>query len=309
MKKIILILLVGIMLCLCGCSADNPQLGITEPMGEPIKGDYLGYWEHTDYPDAYSVIVYEQTVDSLSFIVQAVRTNSYGQSAQMAHVRKENIKCGSGEAYFNFIDSFGNSGLANMQIEAERITFNFNVTGSYQGNWCIDAGNGSYKKVRGLSELDGFNADDYELFEPDEESVFENWDLDRSDALEGKSYMWYGKYYLAGNDLEHDKNTYYAIASGGTMEQKMYGRTTEGKYYMFDSDKADYDFKMLFVLNNGEDYMLYGKSNIPDNDPRRDKKDDITFYIYSLNGSMNFYGRYLNETYIGTESAVRSANK
>ena len=313
MKKIISIVIVSIMLCLCGCSNGTSQPGNGGPAGEPIKGDYLGYWEHTEYPDSYSVVVYEQTRDSLGFVVLADRVNASGMVMQMASVRQENVKAGSGDTHFKFRDSFGNSGLCRLQLTSDQLTFTFNVTGGYQGNWCIDAGNGSYKKTKELSELDWFNKDDYELIDFNEEIDYEKWGLENAKPVEDKSYVWYGKYYLAGNDLEHDRSNYYSFAGDGTsigdVTQCSYSRTTEGKFYQFESDRPDYDFRILFRLDNGEEFLLYGKSNIPKNDSRRHQQDDITFYMYSTNGNISFYGRYSNETYIGTESAVRAANR
>lgn len=309
MKKFISVALIGMILCLCGCSTGISQSGTSGPAGEPIKGDYLGFWEHTEYPDSYSVVVYEQTKDSLGFVVRADRTNASGMVMQMASVRQENVKAGSGDTHFKFRDSFGNSGTCRLQLTSDQLTLTFNVIGGYQGNWCIDAGNGTYRKTKELSELDWFNKDEYELIDFNEGIDFEKWGLDEDEQLEGKSYMWYGKYYLAGNDLEHDRNTYYSVAGDGSATQCRYGRTTEGKYYMFESDKNDYDFRILFSLDNGEEFLLYGKSNIPRNDSRRHQQDDITFFMYSTNDTLSFYGRYLNETYIGTESAVRAANQ
>lgn len=313
MKKIMSIALIAIMMCLCGCSAGTSQSGGSGLAGEPIKGDYLGYWEHTEYPDSYSVVVYEQTKDSLGFVVQAARTNTSGMVMQMASVRQENVKAGSGDTHFKFRDSFGNSGTGRLQLTSDQLTFTFNVIGGYQGNWCIDAGNGSYRKTKELSELDWFNKDDYELIDFNEEIDYEKWGLKNAKPVEDKSYVWYGKYYLAGNDLEHDRSNYYSFAGDGTsigdVTQCSYSRTTEGKFYQFESDRPEYDFRILFRLDNGEEFLLYGKSNIPKNDSRRHQQDDITFYMYSTNGNISFHGRYLNETYIGTESAVRAANR
>lgn len=312
MRRIISIFLIGAMICLCGCS-NGTSVGGNDAAGEPITGDYLGYWEHTEYPDAYSVIVYEQTRDSLGFVVFADRIGANGMVAQMASVRQENVKAGSGDTHFNFRDSFGNSGICRLQLTSDELTFTFNVTGGYQDNWCIDAGNGSYKKTKELSEIDWFNKDDYALIDFNEEIDYEKWGLENAEPVEDKSYVWYGKYYLAVNDLKHDISNYYSFAGDGTsignVTRCNYSRTTEGTFYQFESDRSDYDFRILFKLDNGEEFLLYGKSNIPKNDSRRNQQDDITFYRYSANGDLSFYGRYLNETYIGIESAVRAANQ
>ena len=308
MKKMVLILLSSLM-CLCGCSNSPLQTAGSVSSGESIQGDYTGFWEHTEYPDGHSVIVYEQKKDSLGFVVLADRIGANGLPAQMASVRQENVKVESGEAHFRFRDSFGNSGSCRLQLSSDKLTFDFNVVGGYQGNWCIDSGNGSYKKTKELSELDWFDKDEYELVDFNKGIDYAFWGLDNAKPIEGKKYMWYGKYCLAGNDLEYDSSTYYTVGGDGSATQHRYGITTEGIYYMFESDRNNYDFRILFSFNNGEEYLLYGKSNIPKNDPRRHQQDDITFYMYSPNGDLSFCGRYLNETYIGTENAVRSADK
>lgn len=309
MKRIISIFLIGIILCVCGCSNGTSQSGNAGLAGETIKGDLLGYWEHTEYPDSYSVVVYEQTRDTISFVVDAARLNGSGIPVQIASIRQENIRLSDEDVHFDFRDSMGNSGFGRVKLNFEQLVFRFTIVGDYQSNWCIDAGNGTYKKTKDLSELDWFNKDDYELVDFNEEIDYELWGLGNAKPIEGKSYMWYGKYYLAGNDLEYDRNTYYIVGGEGFARQCRYGRTTEGKYYMFESDRYDYDFRILFSLNNGEEFLLYGKSNIPKNDSRRHQQDDITFYMYSTNGDLSFYGRYLNETYIGNESMIRAANR
>lgn len=139
MKKTFLFIFLCFILCISGCS-NNKSSSV-----DKIKGDYTGYWEHTEYPDVYSVIVYEQSNDSLGFVVIADRLNSSGMVMQTASVRKENVKFNQGEAHFSYRDSFGNSGLCYLKMSSNELTFSFGIIGGYQGNWCIDAANGSYK--------------------------------------------------------------------------------------------------------------------------------------------------------------------
>ena len=192
MKKIISVFLVIIVIFLYGCAGketaqsdtDNTarealsdytesDTGKTSPDNEynenenteeaPSK-DYTGYWGHTVYPDDNYVIIYEQQGDIISFVAEALKANG----SRIATVRQENINIGSGKATFEFIDSFLNKGVCNLQLIDDTLTLKFNVTGGYQGGWCIDAGNGSYKKIKELSEVDGFNKEDYTIINPDD---------------------------------------------------------------------------------------------------------------------------------------------
>ena len=158
MKKIMLVVLCA-MMCIYGCANGTSQ--VKDGAEELAKVDYTGLWEHTENPDVYSVIVYEQTEDSIGFVATAMRMGANGIPAQIATVRQENVKLG--DTQFKFMDSFGNSGVCDLKVTADELTFNFNVDGERQGNWCIDAGNGSYKKTQELSELEWFDKDDYEL--------------------------------------------------------------------------------------------------------------------------------------------------
>ena len=308
MKKLILLFLILVTICLAGCNNANTGATVDTPSGEKIKGNYLGYWDHTEYPDAYSLIVYEQDKDSIDFVLFADRIGANGMVAQMASLRQENVTFHSGVANFKFRDNFGNVGMCKLQMEPEKLTFSFSLDGDVAGNWSVVYAEGSYQKTKELSEIDWFNKDDYELADFNEQADFKNWGLDKEKTVEGKNHMWYGKYYLAGNDLAHDRTTYYSIAADGSATECRYGSVSYGNYYMYESDKPEYDFRILMKFENGNEFLLYGKSNIPKSDTRRNKQDDITFYMYYTNGKMEFYGRYINETYIGTEAAYRAAN-
>lgn len=304
MRKVLLLILIFCTLVLYGCQYTDSYSQSETDISNNITtqtysdGDYTGLWTHIEYPDAYSLIIFDRQDNKISFEITAVR----GNGAQIATAQVADVELIDGKGTFEFTDSFDNSGNGKIAIIGDTLSLEYNTNEPYQGNWCIDAGQGSYKKTKELSEVDWFNTKNSEIVNSDKELDYDLYGVGNSKEIEGKSYLWYGRYYLAGNDLEYDKEVYFDICADGTAEKTYYGRTAEGEYHMYESDKNEYDFRVLFKFDNGEEFMLYGKANNP--------KNDIKFYLYTVgSGTLSSYGRYLNETYIGTESMVRSTNK
>lgn len=293
MKRIISIVLVCVLLCICGCSENS---------GEGIIGDnYTGLWTHSEYPDSYSVVVYEQTKNTISFVAIAERFSAGGLLAQTNYVRAENITFESGNTLFAYRDCEGTIGDCNISVSNGEMNVNFRVLGDYQGNYSMDFANGSYKKERELFELDWFDENNYELVDKNKELDYEKYGVGNFKELEGKSYMWYGKYFLSVNGLRYNPKVYFSISSDGSVKKMYYGTITEGEYHVYESDRDDFDFRILFRFDNGDEFLLYGKANEP--------KSDITFYLYTVgSGKLSAYGRYLNETYISTGSAIQYHN-
>ena len=188
MKKIILVFLVIVLFFLYGCTDKDtmqPDADYTTEvtyyyeikkfnedkrkknehnMEKALAKDYTGYWAHTVYPEDYYVIIYEQQGAAISFWATAYKLDGI----QSVNVRQENVYIDSDTASFGFIDSFSNKGIGSLKLSDDTITLMFFASGSRYGDYCIDAGNGSYKKIKELSEIDGFNKKDYTVINPDD---------------------------------------------------------------------------------------------------------------------------------------------
>ncbi len=288
-----------LLVILTGCQSSNDiyqnEYNISTKQ-TPSKCEYTGLWTHTQSPDTYSLVIFEQQNNKISFEITAIK----GDGAQIATAQVTNVELINGNGTFEFVDSFDNRGKGEIIISDDTITLTYPANIVYQGNWCIDSGAGNYKKTKELSEIDWTNTDDSKNVKINRELNYNLYGIDNEKELDGKTYLWYGKYYLAGNDLEYYNDVHFSFCADGTAEKTSYGKTTKGEYHIYESDKSEYDFRVLLKFENGEEFMLYGKSNNP--------KNDINFYLY-VNGTIKSYGRYLNETYINTESMVRATKK
>lgn len=137
---------------LVGCGGASAEIGGAE--------SYLGFWSHTERPDALCVFVYEQTDASVSFVAEATRYSANGNISQITYIRQEAVALQDGVGAFRFTDTFGNSGTGTVTLKEGTLSLSFTLSGEMQGMWCIDRAAGSYTKTKELSET-VFDPDDY----------------------------------------------------------------------------------------------------------------------------------------------------
>lgn len=166
LKRIVSVFSICIIACLCGCTSHvlEEDTSITPQTYSEVE--YTGLWTHTEYPDAYSVVIFEQQGDEISFEVTAIR----GNGSQIATSKMTNVQLVDGKGEFKFVDSFENAGTGEIYISGGELVLKYNTDEPYKGNWCIDAGEGSYVKSKKLSEIDYTN----------EQKSYENITIDHS---------------------------------------------------------------------------------------------------------------------------------
>lgn len=116
-------------------------------------------WSHTEYPDHYSIIIYEAEADSISFIIESVR----GEAAQIATANIKDAEISDGRGSFEFEDSFENTGIVTIIFEDEKLNVSYEIDYPQNGIWSIAAGEGSFEKTKELDELEYFNESDYDF--------------------------------------------------------------------------------------------------------------------------------------------------
>lgn len=153
MRRFLILSLTLCLLVLSGCG--NAGVSTDGYDNSNYESGMTGLYEHSEYPDAYKIVVSEETNNIIDFEVSAIR----GNAAQIATARMTGVELVDGVGNFNFVDSFNNSGTGEIVLEGSQLNIAFNTNEPYQGNWCVDAAEGSYIKTKELSELDEFGGD------------------------------------------------------------------------------------------------------------------------------------------------------
>lgn len=274
MKKIISIMLVLCMLWLCGCqSVNNPSQssmgGTTQTYSE---GEYTGLWTHTEYSEPYSVLVFNQQGDKISLEITAIR----GNDAQIATSQVADVQLVNGKGTFRFVDSFGNSGKGEISISGDVLSLKYDTDQPYQGNRCVDAGEGSYKKSKELSEINWTNGSSTsggsstEIIELEQFGVTDTW-----------MYR-VVEYTNSGEDIYDDDIDFYISESEGSKQKRENGIASDKTYFMtengydstdtervgiieaYPSDRSGYDAKLLMERLDGSTEILYFRVVVPD---------------------------------------------
>lgn len=274
MKKIISILLVSFLLVsVCGCQNENitSQTGTGSTNQSYSEGEYTGLWTHTEYPDPYSIVVFNQQGDKISLEMTAVR----GNGAQIATSQVADVQLVNGQGTFRFVDSFGNSGRCEISISNDVLSLKYDTDQPYQGNWCVDAGEGSYTKSKELSEINWKNENDTSFNNGGETISLEQF---------GVTDKWMYRvieYTNSGEDIYDDDIDFNISESEGTKQKRENGIAVEKTYFMtensyddlssekdgyikaYPSDRAGYDAKILLERHDGSKETLYFRVVVP----------------------------------------------
>lgn len=283
MRKIIFVVIMCV-LCLCGCNNDNirstenkTSLSVADNTKKSTTGEtsIVGVWKHSEYPNAYSINIKSIDGRNIKLAIEAIK----GNGSQIATAEIDNAYFINNLTRFNFEDSFGNTGICEIKIIDNEMHVSYETT-SHKGGWCIDAGEGIYIKD------DNFSANS----DNNDESVHSD---KNEQMLSADTYFDSGKYvkvmgYGYDGDV-YDKDIYYQFDWTedsefvyGNYNDKSYGRDHFGSYKILSSEKAGYDFKLLFDYADGHNELFYVKIVV----------DRMVFDFYLANGTA--YSRFEN---------------
>lgn len=287
MKRIFGIILAGVLFCMCGCS-NNSSGGNLSSQVKKLDADYTGLWQHTEYQDSYSAIIYKQDGNKIDLVVSAQQGGSYGR---MISIRKEGITVNSAhEAIFDYQDTNGNTGNCHLLLKGETIFLGFSADKPYKGGFCIDAANGDFMKTKEFSEMDYFDAQEYGVDEIIVESTDKN--IPHGKEIKAMDIVDYTVYYeMIGNDKYNENNALH-FRGDGIYEREHGGNTVEeGNYIFYESDNSEYDFMLSRESNQGKYQMFYGKVI--------KEKDIIELYEYipDYEYPISWCGRYITQVY------------
>lgn len=272
MKKLLSIILILCAVSLCGCQnggiqSQSEQGGTNQIVSD---GEYTGLWSHTEYPDSYKIVISEETNNSIDFEVSAIR----GNAAQIATARMTNVELVDGVGSFNYVDSFNNSGNGEIVLDGTQLNIAFNTNEPYQGNWCVDAAEGSYVKTKELSELDGV------VGETETGDGQETIDLEQFGVTDTWMYRVI-EYTNSGEDIYDDDIDFHISESEGTKQKRENGIKVDKTYFMtensydstdstkdgfikaYPSDRSGYDAKLFMERHDGSTEILYFRVVIP----------------------------------------------
>lgn len=301
MKRIIIFTLILCMLALSGCGTagvSTPELNNTN-----LNKDITGLYTHSEYPDLYSAVIYNQDGDNVSIAVKATRTNNMGMLMQTATTRKDMLMLSSNETTFDYTDSCGNTGICHFIVNENDIFLGFSANEPYQGGFCVDAANGTFTKVQELSEIVDFNVDDYGAEDSADTPLNSNNQQSAKKSNHGKEldafdFIDYTEYYATIGD-NYDEEMSIDFWSGNTFDRNHYNNPVKsGEYHFYKSDNSEYEFKLVLAYDNGNETILYGNSI--------KYKDvlDLYEYIPDEDGYM-FFGKYISQAYAHNPNMVR----
>lgn len=302
MKRFLVLSLTICLFLLSGCGTagvSTPDLNNTN-----LDKDITGLYTHSEYPDLYSAVIYNQDGDTVSIAVKATRTNNMGMLMQTATTRKDLLMLSSNETTFDYTDSCGNTGICHFIVNENDIFLGFTANEPYQGGFCVDAANGTFVKVQELSEIVDFNIDDYGAEDIADTPLNRNNQQSAKKSNHGKEidafdFIDYTVYYQTLGD-SYDEQISINFWSGNTFERKHYNNPVKsGEYHFYKSDNNDYDFKVVLTYDDGQELILYGKEI--------KHKDLIEFTSFDPEGEYPycFYGIYISQAYAHNPNMVR----
>ena len=301
MKRLLSIILIFCMVWLCGCqnANDSSQTGTSGTTQTFSEGEYTGLWVHTEYPDPYSVVVFDQQGDKISLEITAVR----GNGAQIATCQVADIQLENGEGTFEFADSFGNSGKCEITISHDILSLKYDTNEPYQGNWCIDAGEGKYSKIKELSEMPDYAPqDDYSFVEDGEEISLDTY-IDTGvflykvveyvhggdeDIYDKDITLYIGEYEHDTERYENGKKIIEKQPNAHFFQEKIYEEvdfSKTGYCKAYPSDRTGYAAKLVIEFYDDHTETMYLKVIVPDH----------VFEFVRENGDI--FGRYETSEY------------
>ena len=269
MKRFLILSLAICMFALSGCGnagVSTNEYGITNH-----ESGITGLYEHSEYPDAYKIVISEETNNIIDFEVSAIR----GNAAQIATARMTGVELVDGVGSFSFVDSFNNSGTGEIVLDGTQLSISFNTNQPYQGNWCVDAAEGSYTKTKEMSELDGMSGD--VVVEDGQETI----GLEQFGVTDKWMYR-VVEYTNSGEDIYDDDIDFNISESEGSIQSRENGRTNEKVYFItengydsidrerdgfikaYPSDRNGYDAKLHMERHDGSEEILYLRVLVPD---------------------------------------------
>lgn len=302
MKQFLTIILSLCVLALSGCGNEGvstPDLNNTN-----LDKDITGLYVHSEYPDLYSAVIYNQDGDKVSVAVKATRTNNMGMLLQTATTRKDLLMLSSNETTFDYTDSCGNTGICHFIVNENDIFLGFTANEPYQGGFCVDAANGTFTKTMELSEIDGFDIDEYGPEDIADTPLNRNDNLvpekssNHGKELDAFDFIDYTVYYATIGDSV-DEEMSIEFWSGNTFDRNHYNNPVKsGEYHFYKSDNDEYDFKLVLSYNDGNETILYG------NVIKSKDLIDLYEYIPDEDGYM-YFGKYISQVYAHNPNMVR----
>lgn len=303
MKRFLVLSLTICLFLLSGCGTagvSTPDLNNTN-----LDKDITGLYTHSEYPDLYSAVIYNQDGDTVSIAVKATRTNNMGMLLQTATTRKDLLMLSSNETTFDYTDSCGNTGICHFIVNENDIFLGFSANEPYQGGFCVDAANGTFTKVQELSEIVDFNVDDYGAEDIADTPLNRNNQQSAKKTNHGKEidafdFIDYTVYYQMLGNESYNEDISLVFAGDGTFERNHGNNPTKsGEYHFYKSDNSEYDFKVVLTYDDGQELILYGKV--------KKHKDLIEFTSFDPEGEYPycFYGDYISQVYAHNTNFVR----
>ena len=269
MRRFLILSLALCLLILSGCGSSGGST-TSEDNNSNYESGITGLYEHAEYPDAYKIVISEENNNIINFEVSAIR----GNAAQIATARMTGVELVDGVGSFGFVDSFNNSGSGEIVIEGSQLNIAFNTNEPYQGNWCVDAAEGSYTKTKELSQLDGFGGD------AESEGGMETIDLKQFGVTDKWMYR-VVEYTNSGEDIYDDDIDFNISESEGSIQSRENGITNEKVYFItengydsigkerdgfvkaYPSDRNGYDAKLHMERHDGSEEVLYFRVLVP----------------------------------------------
>lgn len=291
MKKIfgMITIMIFSVVIFVGCSNNSSYSNVSSAV-KKLDKDYTGLWQHTEYPDSYSAVIYKQDGNTIDLVVSATQGDMYGRTVS---IRKENVILNDAkESVFDYQDTNGNTGTCHLLLKDETIFLGFSADKPYQGGFCIDAANGNFTKTKEFSEMSYFDAQEYGVDETLVETESVNKNIPHGREIEAIDIIDYTVYYEMIGEDKYNENNALHFWSDGTYQREHGGNIVEeGNYIFYKSDNSEYDFMVSRESNQGKYQMFYGKII--------KEKDIIELYEYNPNYDypISWCGKYITQVY------------
>ncbi len=287
-RKCVSVITLISVLMLCGCS-NNPSNNMVSSNRE-LNADYTGLWQHIEYPDSYSIIIYEQSGSNLNLVASAMQGDSYGR---MVSIRNENLPINEAdEAVFDYQDTNGNTGIGHLLLKGDTVFLAFTANEPYQGGFCIDAINGDFTKTKELSEMDYFDPQEYGVDLAPSSNQNGLAEIPHGKEIDAFDIIDYTVYYQMIGDDKYNEDVAFHFSTENTYEREHGGNIVEqGQYVFYKSNNSEYDFMVSMESNKGKYIMFYGNTI--------KEKDIIELYEYNPDNEypISWYGKYITQVY------------